>query len=47
MTEKKNMINIKKAHNAPRYQYDDTPYYDRGEKLHKAFRKYLIREDEK
>ena len=46
MTEKKqNMVNLRKARNAPRHQYDDTPYCDRGEKLRIAFRKYLIREE--
>jgi len=46
MNEKKHMVNLQKAHNTP-CRYKDTPYGDRADELRRAFRKYLIREDEK
>jgi len=45
MNEKKNMANLQKAHKVPRHRYDDTPYRDRADELHKAFRKYILREE--
>jgi len=43
--KKKRMTNIQKAHNAPRHRYEDMPYEDRAEELHRACRKYLLREE--
>ena len=45
VTEKKNISNLRKARKAPRHRYDDTPYRDRADELHKAFRKYMLREE--
>lgn len=43
LNEKKHMANLQKARNAPHHRYENTPYRDRADELHKAFRKYMLR----